>query len=103
MKIEVLGTSFTVQSDQDPAYLREITEFFKQKVADIQRSVSTTDPLKTSILAGLLAVDEYFKYRSGSAQAVNPESLEASRITLELIRELDKVLDRSAGNSIDRS
>lgn len=101
MKIEVLGTSFTVQSDQDPAYLREITEFFKQKVSDIQRSVSTSDPLKTSILAGLLVIDEYFKFRSGATPGNNPESAEASRITLELIRELDKVLDRTGNQTRD--
>jgi cell division protein ZapA (FtsZ GTPase activity inhibitor) len=92
MKIEVLGTTFTVQSDQDPAYLREIIDYYKLKVGEVQRSVSTHDSLKTAILAALLIVDEYFKFRA-SPQTLNPqESLEADRIARELILSLDQAM-----------
>lgn len=92
MKIEVLGATFTIQSDQDPAYLREIIDYYKLKIHEVERSVSTPDALKISILAGLLLVDEYFKYRSGPGAGTRNESMEADRIARELIRTLDAAM-----------
>jgi cell division protein ZapA (FtsZ GTPase activity inhibitor) len=94
MKIDVLGTSFVIQSDQDPAYLRDVVDFYKSKVTEIQSSVSTNDPLKISILASMLIIDDFFKYRLGQAPAANMDELEASAITQRLIRELDAMLER---------
>lgn len=94
MKIDVLGTSFVVQSDQDPSYLRDVVDFFKGKVAEIQHSVTTTDPLKISILASLLIIDEHFKFKTGQAPASTMEELEAAAIAQRLIRELDAMLER---------
>ena len=93
MKIDVLGTSFVIQSDQDPAYLRDIAEYFKEKVVEIQQSVSTVDPLKISILASMLIIDEYFKHKAGQAPVTSLEALEAVTITQRLIRELDAMLE----------
>jgi len=95
MKIDVLGTSFTVQSDQDPSYLRDVTDFYKQKIAEIQRSVTTTDPLKIAILSGMLIVDEFFKMKNGHSSATGIEALEAARITQQLIKDLDIALKGS--------
>lgn len=94
MKIDVLGTSFVIQSDQDPAYLRDVVDFFKSKVLEIQTSVSTSDPLKISILASMLIIDDFFKFRLGQGPATNLDELEATAITQRLIRELDAMLER---------
>jgi cell division protein ZapA (FtsZ GTPase activity inhibitor) len=94
MKIDVLGTSFVIQSDQDPSYLRDIVDFLKSKVLEIQQSVTTTDPLKISILAAMLVIDEYFKFKAGQAPASTLEELEAANIAQRLIRELDAMLER---------
>lgn len=63
MRIELLGTSFTIHTDEDPERLRDIVDYYKTKVQEIRGSVSTTDSLKIAILAGLLSVDEVFKAR----------------------------------------
>ena len=94
MKIDILGTSFTVQSDQDPAYLRDVSNFYSTKVEEIRRSVTTTDPLKISILAGLLIIDEYYKYKSGTGNIDIKDTLEADKITKDLIHTLDQALER---------
>lgn len=94
MKIDVLGTSFVIQSDQDPSYLRDVVDFFKSKVTEIQQSVTTTDPLKISILASMLIIDDYFKFKTGQAPASSLEELEATNIAQRLIRELDAMLER---------
>ena len=88
MRIELLGASFSVQTDEDPAYLAEVVGLFKQKVAEIQQSVSTHDPLKIAILAGILTADECMKGERDSGK----DGTEAGRITGMLIAELDEAL-----------
>lgn len=88
MRIELLGTSFSVQTDEDPEYFREVVEHFRSKVEEIRQSVSTTDPLKISILAGILAADDYMKLTG----ATRRDDAEARRITDTLISELDAAL-----------
>lgn len=69
MRIELLGTSFTVHTDEDPDRLRDIVDYYRTKVQEIQSSVSTDDELKVAILAGLLSVDELFKARGETESA----------------------------------
>ncbi|MFW5777089.1 MAG: cell division protein ZapA [Spirochaetota bacterium] len=88
MRIELLGTSFSVQTDEDPEYFREVVEHFRSKVEEIRQSVSTTDPLKIAILAGILAADDYMKLTG----ATRRDDAEARRITDTLISELDAAL-----------
>lgn len=95
MRIELLGASFSIQTDEDPAYLAEVVELYRQKVSEIQRSVSTQDNLKVAILAGILTADAYLK-KSGSEGATT----EVGLITAQLITELEDALGedrRSAG------
>ena len=88
MRIELLGTSFSVQTDEDPEYFREVVEHFRSKVEEIRQSVSTTDPLKIAILAGILAADDYMKLTG----APRRDDAEARRITDTLISELEAAL-----------
>lgn len=88
MQIDLLGTSFTVRTDEDPDYFREVVEHFRAKVEEIQRSVTTTDPLKIAILAGILAADDFMKLTGEQRR----EELEARRITDELLTSLDEAL-----------
>ncbi|MFP4011939.1 MAG: cell division protein ZapA [Spirochaetaceae bacterium] len=95
MRIELLGTSFTVHTDEDPARLRDIIDFYRTKVQEIEGSVSTTDPLKIAILAGLLSTDELFKLRERLESAAGPAD-EAERIEAiadDLINTLDSTLE----------
>jgi cell division protein ZapA (FtsZ GTPase activity inhibitor) len=91
MRIELLGTSFSVKTDEDEEYLREVVALFARKVSEVQRNVPTSDPLKISILAGVLLSDEFLKLRG----ATRGETIEAGRIAESLIGELSEVLDGS--------
>ncbi|MFO8063196.1 MAG: cell division protein ZapA [Spirochaetota bacterium] len=109
MRIELLGTSFTVHTDEDPERLRDIVDYYKTKVQEIQGSVSTDDELKVAILAGLLSVDELFKARgevepASSANTADTEEKkessasdgeveEVEEIANNLIETLDATLD----------
>jgi cell division protein ZapA (FtsZ GTPase activity inhibitor) len=89
-RIEMLGTAFTIQVDEDETYLRRVVEYLREKTTQVERSVSVSDPLKIAILAGVLVADELLKTRS---DAESPESREAARIAGELIHQLDDTLE----------
>lgn len=87
MRIELLGSAFTIQSDEDPAYLQSVVEYYAGKIDEVSRSVATSDPLKISILAGILAADECLKARS------SPDDPRVAEITEDLIAQLDQTLE----------
>ena len=98
MRIEMLGTSFTIHADEDPGRLRDIVDYYRTKVQEIEGSVSTSDPLKIAILAGLLSVDEVFKTRddtTGDAASPddNGEAEQIEAIADDLIHTLDSSLE----------
>jgi cell division protein ZapA (FtsZ GTPase activity inhibitor) len=92
MRIELLGTSFTLQSDEDPDYVTDLVDFFKSKIEETRSGVSTRDPLKLAILSALLVTDELFKERSGNAQQSEQDKAEVHRIASELIAQLDETI-----------
>lgn len=64
MRIELLGTVFHLETDQDPEYLADCVDYLRTKLQEVESSITTSDPLKLAILAALLAIDELFQERS---------------------------------------
>lgn len=85
MRIDILGTSFQIESDEEPAYLESILQYYRDRIAEIERSVATGDPLKKAVLAALLVTDELF-------QACGREHQDVERITARLIQTIDTSL-----------
>ncbi len=97
MKINLLGTNFTLESDENPEYLESVTQYFSKKIDEIKSTVDTEDPIKLAILAGILVVDELYKYKSSTQEPKNTTELEeAERITLALIDKLDSSLEANS-------
>ena len=92
MRIELLGTSFTLQSDEDPDYLADLIDFYRTKIEEISRSVTTRDNLKLAILSALLVTDELFKERARSTKADESSGEEVTRIAEELIAKIDAAM-----------
>lgn len=99
MRIELLGQSFTIRSDEDPEYLGDLVDYYATKLQEVRDSVDTTDPVKLAILAGLITVDELFQAREDAGvSAASPvrepeEQQELERITERLIARLNETLD----------
>jgi cell division protein ZapA (FtsZ GTPase activity inhibitor) len=93
--ISMLGTSFSIKADENPAYMEELVSYFRKKVAEIEGSVSVNDPLRTSILAGMVIADELFKARAKNQQnpGGNRAAEEADKLTQNMIARLDSCLD----------
>ena len=97
LKIELLGTSFSIKADEDTSYLEQILGYYKRIVNQIEAGGALSDPLKISILAGIMLSDELYKAKGRSlkfqaALENNSSDLEAERITKNLIEKIDKVL-----------
>jgi cell division protein ZapA (FtsZ GTPase activity inhibitor) len=92
--ITMLGTSFSIKADENPAYMEELVSYFRKKVTEIEGSVSTNDPLRTSILAGMVIADELFKSRTRNRHTAGGggASEEADRLTKGMIERLDRCL-----------
>lgn len=101
LRIEMLGTSFTIQATEDEEYLNKLLGYYKRITQDVEKIDSVKNPLQTAILSGIMIVDELYKEKQkciamedGSyvPSAENPDSEEIERRTLDLIAKIDKVL-----------
>lgn len=86
-QVQLLGTSFTVQTDEDPEYFEGLLSYIRKKTDEIERSVRAKDPLKTAILTSLTIADDLHK-----GKGMTDEQAEAERITLDIIERIDKSL-----------
>lgn len=98
LQIDVLGTSFAIQAKEKDEYLETLLKYYKQMVRQVETSADLKDPLKVSILAGIMLCDELYKEKvKNQKNPVKPqyseELQEAERITLKMIKNIDKVLE----------
>ena len=103
LKIEMLGTSFTIQANEDNQYLEKLLGYYQRITDDVKRIDSIKSPLQVAILSGIMICDELHKEKQNKIALENGESVaqisensidsdEIQRITLEMIKKIDKVL-----------
>ena len=102
LKIDMLGTSFTIQANEDNQYLEKLLGYYKRITDDVKNIDSIKSSLQVAILSGIMICDELYKEKqnkialeNGVFVSQNPEdsqnSDEIQRITLEMIQKIDKV------------
>jgi cell division protein ZapA len=87
LKIELLGTSFTIQTDESREYMDEILAHIKKRTEDVQRATRVGDPLKASLLTNVYLVDELFRERA--RLSTRDTARELGRWPINLIDRLD--------------
>ena len=101
LKIEMLGTSFTIQATEDKEYLEKLIGYYKRITEDVNKIESVKNPLQTAILSGIMICDELYKEKQAKVAMENGEyipvendmdSLEIERRTQSMIDKIDKVL-----------
>ena len=103
LKIDMLGTSFTIQANEDNQYLEKLLGYYKRITDDVKNIDSIKSSLQVAILSGIMICDELYKEKQNKIAlendvfvSQNPEdsknSDEIQRITLEMIQKIDKVL-----------
>ncbi|NNM55117.1 MAG: cell division protein ZapA [Spirochaetales bacterium] len=91
LSVQLLGVSFTLKSDENLDYLKEVVAYYQKKIEETNRSLANGDALKTALLAGILLADELLKERE-KVSLSRPEAEEAERITRSLIERIDSIL-----------
>lgn len=85
--IELLGTSFTIQTDESREYMETLVAELSRRVDSLRRSTRVQDPLKLSVIAGITILDELTRSRRESGG-----DEELARIAARLIGRLDEGL-----------
>ncbi|MDR3131008.1 MAG: cell division protein ZapA [Treponema sp.] len=88
LRIDILGTSFSVSAEEDPGYLENLLNRYYKCVENTQKITGLSDPLKLAIMTGFLLCDDIQKRRE------NIESEEAEQIFMNINTRIDEVLDK---------
>jgi cell division protein ZapA len=90
LKIEVLGTSFVIQSDESPEHLARLSSYVKTRIEEVKGRYSFADPLTVAVLAALNIADDLFKTREG--RGVPSQGEEIGNVAERLIKRMDDEL-----------
>jgi cell division protein ZapA (FtsZ GTPase activity inhibitor) len=90
LRIEVLGTSFTIQSDESAEHLARLSAYVKSKIEEVKGRYTFADPLTIALLAALNIADDMLKSREGKSPAV--EGAEISDVAERLLNRIDEAL-----------
>jgi len=69
IKVEIYDQAYTVRSDGDPEYLKQLAEYVDQRMREISSGTLTVDSRKVAILAALYIADELHQLRRAHEQA----------------------------------
>ena len=103
LKIDMLGTNFTIQANEDDEYLDKLLGYYKRITEDVKNIDSIKSPLQVAILSGIMICDELYKEKQNKIALENGEIIESvnenddtfeeiQKRTLEMINKIDKVL-----------
>lgn len=61
IEVEIFGQTFTLTSDDEEGYVREVAAYVDQKMQQVVTTTKTVATLRVAILAALNIADEYHK------------------------------------------
>ena len=97
LRVDVLGASFTIQSDESAEHLDRVSAYLREKVAEVKTRYAFATPLTLALLAALNIADELVKERAGrtarTIEATAPREIE--QIAADLIEQIDGALASS--------
>jgi cell division protein ZapA len=108
LRIDVLGTSFVIQSDESADHLARLSSYVKAKVEEVKSRYSFAEPLTVAVLAALNIADEMFKAKdgresSGTADEIaNAAERLISKIDEDLLEHIPYDMDANTRPSPDR-
>ena len=105
LHINLLDTSFTIQTNEDEEYLKKLLGYYTRIIEDVSHIPSIKTPLQTSILAGIMLCDELYKEKINvvkmqDGQPIdqnlppenNSDGEELERRTIAMIDKINRVL-----------
>ena len=95
VELNLLGTSFTLSSNEDSYYLENVINQYKLLLNKVQNEMKIQNPLKVAIISGILATEEMMKKPSNSKKTISlslEEKEAVERIADDLVLKIDKCL-----------
>ena len=93
-RVELLGTSFTVQTDATREHFDKLLGGLSGRFDAIRQATNVHDPLKLAILAGITMADDL--ERQAENPPVDEAAGEVARIAEQLIMRIDESLAPAA-------
>ena len=100
IKVEIYDQAYTVRSDGDPEYLKELAEYVDRRMREISSGTLTVDSRKVAILAALYIADELHQLRKLHEQAdaqLATRSVECSEM-LDRLLKVPRTLTRTSAS-----
>lgn len=85
IRVHLLGTSFSIRTNEDPEYFNTLLKYVESKYEDIRKNMAVHDPLRIAIISSILVSDELFKKSEDSSQL--------ETLTNEMIELIDRNLE----------
>lgn len=105
LRIDLLGSHFTIQANEDDEYLNKLLGYYKRITDDVHEKNGINDNLQIAVLSGIMLCDELYKEKQNKIQhqynngvsaptnfEVSEKSEEISRKAQEMIEKINKVL-----------
>jgi len=93
--IDVLGTKFSITTNEDPAFLDKVLVQYQAAIGNTQNISGMKDPLKIAILTGFLLCAEINKLKIQIEKEQVGVEDELNRITRNLIDSIDHVMEET--------
>ncbi|MGA2764966.1 MAG: cell division protein ZapA [Spirochaetia bacterium] len=87
LRIDVLGASFVIQSEETTEHLNRLSAHVKSRIEDVRKRYPFAEPLTVAVLAALNIADEMFKIREGREPANGTDEIES--VAESLISRID--------------
>ena len=87
-KINLLGSSFSFQTNEDPDYINRILSYLEQEINKSQSSFHIKEPLKISLLTCINLIDELFREQNSAEH----DKAEVAAFAQRLISSLDAAM-----------
>lgn len=100
IKVEIYDQAYTVRSDGDPEYLRQLAEYVDLRMREISSGTLTVDSRKVAILAALYIADELHQLRKQTEmvdEQLATRSAECSEM-LDRLLKAPRALDRAVAS-----
>jgi cell division protein ZapA len=90
INVNIFGSQYTLVSDDDDAFVRNIAQYLDNKMREIDRSQNMKSTARLAILAALNITEELFderEYRKKLLNQINEEARKMNHSITELLEE----------------
>jgi len=96
IEVEIFGQTFTVNSEDDAQYVKQLASYVDQRMRQVAGSAKTAVPLRVAIMAAMSIADESYKASRREAE-IEQEAARVSTLLLERLEQSEKPSEKPNG------